>query len=180
MMAVLRLAELAPQTAARAAREAEAIFWDSAVTRDFASEAERSAYRDLWFGRYLDHAAAAFYVALDANGVVEGYLAGSPVSNAPPLPGPDYYGLFPAALLARHPAHLHVNVAAGRRGSGTGAALVETFAGYCAALGLPGLHAITQANTCAAAFFVKCGLEAVAHAEWNGRLLLFMGRGVSR
>lgn len=176
MSAVLRLAELPAETAARSAREAEVIFWESAATQDFASEAERSVYRALWFGRYLDHAADVFFVALGPRGTLEGYLAASPVSLAPPLAGPDYYRLFPAKLLRQYPAHLHVNVRSESRGRGIGAALVDAFAGHCAALGLPGLHAITQANTRAADFFARCALQAMARADWNGRPLVFMGQ----
>jgi GNAT superfamily N-acetyltransferase len=171
---IVRLADL-PQSK-EAARQAEAIFWDSAGTRQFAGEVERAAYRDLWFGRYLSHAGGEFFIALDEAGDAAGYLAGALTSNAPPLPGPDYYTLFPAELIARHPAHLHVNVRAGLRGAGVGAALVRAFAEHCRAQGAAGVHAVTAQGSRPAAFFIKCGLAPCAAADWRGRALVFLGR----
>ena len=158
--------------------EAEAIFWESAGTRQFADAEARAAYRALWFARYSEYAPEAFFIALGTDGGVSGYLAGSPVSDAPPLPGPDYYALFPAVLMARYPAHLHVNVRADRRGSGIGAALVGAFCGYLQAEGIGGVHAVTAAHSRAAAFFERCGLAWQAQATWRGRELVFLaGRG---
>jgi GNAT superfamily N-acetyltransferase len=172
---VARIVRLADLTEG-AAREAEAIFWESAATRQFAGDAERAAYRDLWFGRYLGHAPGEFFLALDEVGAVAGYLAGALVSNAPPLPGPDYYALFPAGLIARHPAHLHVNVRAGLRGAGVGAELLRAFAEHCRAQGVAGLHAVTAQGSRAATFFTKCGLTPCAAADWRRRTLVFLGR----
>ena len=174
MARIARLAGL-PE-GAEAAREAEAIFWESAGTRHFAGEAERAAYRDLWFGRYLGHARGEFFIALDEAGDVAGYLAGALISNAPPLPGPDYYALFLAELIVRHPAHLHVNVRAGLRGAGVGAALMRAFAEHCRAQGAAGFHAVTAQGSRAAAFFAKCGLAPCAAVDWRGRALVFLGR----
>jgi GNAT superfamily N-acetyltransferase len=173
----MRLAEFAHGRAA-ATGQAEAIFWESAATRRFADDADRAAYRDLWFGRYLHHAPDAFFLALGEAGEVAGYLAGAPVSDAAPLPGPDYYPLFPAQLIAAHPAHLHVNIRAGLRGTGIGAALMRAFAEYCRARGLPGLHAVTADGSRSAAFFGQCGLARCATAEWRGRRLALLGRAL--
>jgi len=162
--------------AAAAGREAEAIFWESAATQSFAGQAARAAYRDLWFGRYLDQCASALFIALGSAGEVRGYLAGSMISNASPLPGPDYYRLFSGALLAAYPAHLHVNVKAGWRNAGVGGELVRAFTRHCEAQGSPGLHAVTRAGSPAAAFFTKCGLEPLASAHWHGHDIAFLGR----
>jgi GNAT superfamily N-acetyltransferase len=172
MCGIICLTEFADP--AKAAAEAEAIFWESARTRQFASAAERAQYRDLWFGRYLDHARGEFFLAFGAGGAVTGYLAGSRISDAPPLPGPDYYALIPPGLVARHPAHLHVNIRADRRGTGVGAALMRGFAEHCLANGAPGLHAVTAAGSRAAAFFAKCGLAPRAEIAWRGRALVFL------
>ena len=144
-MRTIRFADLAEEP--EVARQAEAIFWESAATRQFAGEAERGAYRDLWFGRYLGHARGEFFLALDEAGDVAGYLAGALISNAPPLPGPDYYALFPAGLIARHPAHLHVNVRAGLRGAGVGAELVRASAEHCRAQGAAGRLSFSAINS---------------------------------
>ena len=83
--------------------EIEAIFFANAGTKDFASEGERDAYRELWLGRYLRHCSAECFIALTEDAAVAGYLAGALVSNRDPLPGPDYYALFSPALVAAHP-----------------------------------------------------------------------------
>ena len=171
---ILPLTGLEPPERAAAQAGAEAIFWESAGTRNFAEECERAAYRALWFGRYLEHAPHAFFLAFAGDGAVAGYLAGSRISDGPPLPGPDYYRLFLPALIARHPAHLHVNVRADRRGAGLGGVLVAAFLAHCAASGIPGAHAVTAAGSRAAAFFQRCGLALQAEANWHGRDLVFL------
>lgn len=170
--AIVRLAELRERGAALAG--AEAVFWQTAGTASFAGEAERAAYRDLWLGRYIAHAAGEFFLVLSPAGAVIGYLAGSLVSDAPPLPGPDYYALFPPALMQRYPAHLHVNVQADSRSAGVGAALVRAFLDHCRRHGSPGVHAVTAAGSGSAAFFERCGLSPRARAEWRGRELAFL------
>lgn len=64
------------------------------MTKSFASEAERVAYRDLWLGRYVRHCPQQFLVASSPSGDVAGYLAGALMSDREPLPGPDYYDGF--------------------------------------------------------------------------------------
>ena len=98
----------------------EAIFFDGAATQNFASEAERAAYCDLWLGRYLRHCPQQFLVASDPGNDVVGYLAGALFSKQEPLPGPDYYDGFPGALIEAYPAHLHVNVRHDHHGRNVG------------------------------------------------------------
>jgi GNAT superfamily N-acetyltransferase len=152
----------------------EAIFFDSAATQNFASEAERAAYRDLWLGRYVRHCPRQFLVASDPGGDVVGYLAGALFSNKEPLPGPDYYDAFPAALIDAYPAHLHVNVRHDHRGRNVGSTLIDAFRAICREHDVPGLHAVTAAENRAAAFFTRCGLEERATADWRGRRLAFL------
>ena len=153
----------------------DAIFFDSAVTRGFASDAERAAYRELWLGRYVRHCPEAFLVARGPDDAVAGYLAGALFSNREPLPGPDYYDGFPAALIEAYPAHLHVNVRADCRGRSVGSALIEAFRAICREHDAPGLHAVTAADSRAAAFFTRCSLDERATIDWRGRpLALFV------
>ena len=161
-----------------AARQVEPIFFDSANSKSFASEAERAAFRDLWFGRYLRHCPEEFLVAWNPQGEAIGYLAGALFSNREPLPGPDYYDGFPAALIEAHPAHMHVNVRHDCRGRNVGSALVDAFRPICRAHDVPGLHAVTAAESRAAAFFTRCGLEERATADWRGRSLAFLAGDV--
>jgi hypothetical protein len=173
MAPVVRLTEIADS--GRALAEAEGIFWESAGTKTFPDEAARAAFHDLWFGRYARHAPNEFLLALSPDLAVQGYLAGAPVSDAPPLPGPDYYPLFPPELIARFPAHIHVNIREGLSGGGIGGDLVRAFAGHCCARGIPGFHAVTASESRSAAFFERCGLSPRATANWRGRDLAFLG-----
>ncbi len=152
----------------------EAIFFDGAATQSFASQAERAAYRDLWLGRYVRHCPQQFLVARHPGGEVAGYLAGALMSNREPLPGPDYYDGFPAALIAAYPAHLHVNVRRDCRGRNVGSALVDAFRAICRAHDVGGFHAVTAAGSHAVAFFTRCGMEQRATADWRGRELAFL------
>jgi GNAT superfamily N-acetyltransferase len=155
--------------------EIDAIFFGSASTQDFASPEARADFRDLWLGRYLQHFPDWCFVALDDGGAAAGYLAGSPVSNHPPLPGPDYFSAFPPELIDAFPAHMHVNVRADSRGQRIGEALVYAFRQRCADGGLPGFHAVTAADGAAAAFFSRCGLAERARVDWRDRRLAFLG-----
>ena len=154
--------------------QVEAIFFDSAATQSFASETARAVYRDLWLGRYRKRCPSAFFVAYNSSGEVIGYLAGALISNREPLPGPDYYAGFPAALIDAYPAHLHVNVRPDCRGQAVGSALIDAFRAICRAEGISGFHAVTAAASPAAAFFVRCGLVERATADWRGRPLCFL------
>jgi GNAT superfamily N-acetyltransferase len=159
---------------AKAVAEAEAIFWESAGTTRFGTDAERADYRRLWFGRYLDHAPAEFFLAFGAGRDVTGYLAGSLVSDAPTLPGPDYYALLAPERIGRYPAHVHINVRADCRGTGVGARLMHAFADHCRANHVPGLHAVTALGSRSAAFFRKCGLTPLADITWRDRNLVLL------
>jgi hypothetical protein len=122
--------------------------------------------------------------ACGASGVttagVAGYLAGSLCSNRDPLLGPDYYALFSPAVIAAHPAHIHVNIRDGLRGRQIGAKLVAAFRTLCVERQVPGFHAVTTAGSGAARFFTQCGMARQAEAEWRGRRVVFLGEGPLR
>jgi GNAT superfamily N-acetyltransferase len=179
MARIAALPALADAAQALAQAQAEAIFWDAAATQRFATAEERAAFHDLWFGRYVRHAPREFLLALGPEGDVRGYLAGALLSDAPPLPGPDYFAHFPPELIARFPAHLHVNIRADMRSAGLGADLVRAFVDHCRAEGMPGLHAVTAQGSGAAAFFERCGLLPRATADWRGRELAFLGMALT-
>jgi len=158
--------------------EAEVIFFASAATQGFPSTDARDAYRDLWFGRYIRAFPEMFLIAVSGDGHAAGYLAGSPVSDAPPLPGPDYYRLFPQALTEACPAHLHVNIRADLRGSGLGETLIAAFRRKCIKRKLPGFHAVTATGSRAARFFAKCGLAPRQRIAWHGRNIVFLAEAI--
>ena len=169
-----RIAAIADADGPALMPQIEAIFFGNAATRSFTCEAERAAYHDLWLGRYVRRCPQQFLVAANADGEVAGYLAGALMSNREPLPGPDYYDGFPAALIEAYPAHLHVNVRHDFRGRTVGSALIEAFRAICREHDAPGVHAVTAAGSRAAAFFTRCGLDERATADWRGRALAFL------
>jgi len=154
----------------------EAIFFESSARKEFSAPQARSAFHELWLGRYLRHCKQDFFVALDDDSKVAGYLAGSLYSNEYPMVGPDIYALFPTGLLAACPAHIHVNVRKDARGQGIGALLIVAFVHHCRMHKAHGFHAITATNSRSAHFFERCGLLDVADAEWNGRSIVMLGR----
>jgi GNAT superfamily N-acetyltransferase len=168
------IATLAELDEAAVLPQIEAIFFDSAATQGFASEAQRAAYRDLWLGRYVRHCPRQFLIARGPGGEVAGYLAGALISNREPLPGPDYYDIFPASLIEAYPAHLHVNVRQDCQGRSVGSVLIEAFRAICREHDAPGFHAVTAARSRAAAFFTRCGLDERATADRSGLLLAFL------
>lgn len=173
MPRIVRLTEIDDLDAARA--EIEAIFYASATMQDFESEAARAAYRDLWLGRYLRHFPDMCFVAFDEHGRVGGYLAGSPVSDQFPLPGPDYYSLFPRNLIDAYPAHIHVNVRKESRGRAIGSTLIDASRDECRKRRIAGFHAVTAARSRAADFFSQNGLAPLTEADWRERRIAFLG-----
>lgn len=159
--------------------EAESILFANAVTQDFASEQERADYRKLWFDRYIEHYPDEFFVILDDGGSVLGYLAGSLVSNRPPLPGPDYYAQLPTNLIFEYPAHIHVNIRTDVQGEGLGTHLVEAFAVHSRERRCNGFHAVTARASSAVRFFQSCRMKELAEIAWNDRSLVMLGRKLS-
>ena len=61
---------------------------------------------------------------------------------------------------ARYPAHLHIDLLPETQGQGLGRRLLETLFAELTRRGIPGLHiGIDPANTAAAAFYERVGLE---------------------
>jgi GNAT superfamily N-acetyltransferase len=80
-----------------------------------------------------------------------------------------------AALAARYPAHLHMNVAAGSRGRGLGAALVERYLSALRETGAPGVHLFCGAGPLA--FYRRQGFQELAGLELlDGFRLYALGR----
>lgn len=162
------LPELQPQL--------DAIFFEAATRKEFPTPEARTAFHELWLGRYLRRCPMDCFVALDDDSKVAGYLAGALYSNEYPLPGPDCYALFSHGLLAAYPAHIHVNMRKDLRGQGIGALLIVAFVHHCRMQGVGGFHAITSAGSRSADFFRRCGLVDVSDAMWNGRHIVMLGR----
>jgi GNAT superfamily N-acetyltransferase len=173
MIRIARFAEVGDNEAVRA--DLDRIFFENAATPEFFDEESRRAYHDFWLERYLRHAPESCFIAFDDGGEIAGYLAGSLVSDREPLPGPEYYRLFPRNFLEKFPAHVHVNVREGKRGQGMGRRLIEAFRAHCRENRMAGFHAVTRANRRPAHFFVRCGMAVQARVLWHNRQVVFVG-----
>ena len=153
----------------------ERIFFASAGRTTFADEAERSAFRERWLGRYLEHDRAHAFLARDPSGAVAGYLVGCLEDPAQSERFRDisYYAGF-ADLTERYPAHLHINLDAAWRGRGIGAELIEAFARHVVARRVEGVHIVTGAAARNVSFYRRCGFAPLREAQWNGSAILFM------
>jgi GNAT superfamily N-acetyltransferase len=157
-------------------REAlDRIFFENAATPDFFDDDSRRAYHDFWLRRYLQHSPDSCFIAFDESDEVAGYIAGSLLSDKEPLPGPDYYRLFPGNFLEKFPAHVHVNVRESKQGQGIGRTLVDAFRTHCRENRMAGFHAVTRANRRPAHFFVRCGMTVQARVLWHYRQVVFVG-----
>ncbi len=154
----------------------DAIFWQTAA-RTFAPGAERDAFRERWLGRYLRGGDVVLVALAEGAGVV-GYLVGALTNPSAEARFADiaYFAEDFAALTWRFPAHLHINLDAGFRSQGIGAALIEAFAARAKRAGAAGMHAVTGKGQRNVGFYVRCGFSERAAAIWNGREIVFLGR----
>jgi ribosomal protein S18 acetylase RimI-like enzyme len=170
-------ASRAPDVVRARSHEVDRIFFVSSATQEFASDAERSAFRDRWLGRYLARWPECFLLATTTDGRVVGYLAGCLEDPAASPAFADQPHLQPFAYLTPlYPAHLHINVDPAWRGSGVGAKLVEAFCDDARRSGSPGVHITTAAGARNIRFYERAGFAVVGTAAWNGRELVMLGR----
>lgn len=162
--------------------EVEAIFYEASATKSFETDGDRRDFHERWLGRYLTHDARWFYVALAgdparADCPVAGYLAGS-LDDPAATPRFSDIGYFSelAAVTARYPAHLHINLAPQFRNRGWGEKLIATFAADARAAGAPGLHVVTGRGVRNVRFYTACGFAEVASVVWRDRELVMLGR----
>ena len=157
------------------------IFFLSSRRQTFADDAERSAFREQWLGRYLLHDREHAFVARADDGSVAGYLIGS-LDDPAVAPRFADMGFFSELtdLTARYPAHLHINLGAAWRSQGIGARLVEHFAQHAARHDALGMHIVTGADARNVGFYRRCGFEPLRELDWKGSALLFMGRSLGK
>jgi len=154
--------------------EIDAIFFESSGTKSFADEAERTAFRERWLGRYLAREPQWAYLALARDGAVAGYLVGSDGESG--ADGAQFHDFAP--FMADYPAHLHVNLAANFRNRGIGRDLIEAFAADAARAGARGMHVITGADARNVGFYERAGFRIVARTAAGGRELVLLGRAL--
>jgi GNAT superfamily N-acetyltransferase len=157
----------------------DAIFFEASATKTFASEDERSAFRERWLGRYLTHFPAQAYLALATDGDVAGYLVGSlddPALN-PLFADIGYFKDF-ATLTADYPAQLHINLAPTWRGQGIGTRLLEAFESDARSAGSKGVHVVTGRGMRNVGFYLANGFREKGALSTNGRDLVFLARSL--
>lgn len=134
---------------------------------------EREAFSEHWIGPYRELRPDWTLVAVVGKKVI-GYLTGCPDTLSFEKerrrvfrPQPDSRELFPAEirlkLWAEHPAHLHMNVSAGFRGMGAGAALLKAYFDELKKAGVPSAHVIC--GPAAAPYWERMGFRAEALVE---------------
>ena len=168
---------LSPQLAA----QIDAIFFQASGRDGFSTREERAAFRERWLGRYLRGGTDVLLVAQDPAGTVAGYLVGALEDPAGQERFADI-GYFRAEfreLCRRYPAHLHINVAAGHRGSGVGGSLIEALAAHAARRAVAGIHAVTALGVRNNGFYANCGFRLLGEAAVDGRMLAFFGRALA-
>lgn len=149
------------------ARALDDIFFQSSNTKSFASAQARTDFRERWFGRYLTHDPQWAYIAVTPEGEPAGYLVGAinDPARTPRFADIGYFGAF-AALAARYPAHLHVNLAERCRSGGVGSRLVARFCSDAAKAGAPGVHVVTSRGARNVRFYERNGfLQEGAQGE---------------
>jgi len=174
-MAIHPYRSLAPSAALNAGLDA--VFFEASNTKSFANEAARAAFRQRWLGRFLEHDARWAYVALADDGTVAGYLAGSIDDPARTLRFSDlaYFQDF-AALTARYPAQLHVNLAPHQRNQGIGRRLIDAFVADLKRTGISGVHVITSRGARNVGFYERNGFRELGSTGEGAREVVFLAR----
>ncbi len=136
-------------------------------------DSERGPFGEHWIGPYRELRPDWTWV-FEAEGKVLGYLTGCPDSLAFEKerrrvfnPGADSRQFFShefiLKLWAEHPAHVHMNIAAGLRGRGAGAALLRAFFAALKAAGVPSAH--VMCGPTARSYWEHAGFKLEAQVE---------------
>ncbi len=160
-------------------KDLDEIFFASSATSSFASDADKAAFRERWFGSYLFGNPEETFIALDTFGRGVGYIVGALDDPAqdPRYGDLAYLSRF-AALTALYPAHLHINVAAQYRSMGIGERLVDAFLAHARGRGIPGVHVVTGEGMRNVGFYSRLGFEQLAASPWNGRTVVMLARRI--
>ena len=157
----------------------DAIFFEACGTKSFVSKEARVAFRERWLGRYLRTYPEWVYLAIGNHEVVEGYLLGC-LDDPAQTPMFSDIGYFQdlAALTARFPAQLHVNLAPSARGQGVGSQLVSSFVSDAQKAFCPGVHVVSGRGLRNVGFYERNGFREEGQVTWNGRELVFLAQAL--
>lgn len=147
-------------------------------TKSFASDGEKDAFYQKWVKVYEDHFPDLFWLEIENDKDVTGYLTVCPESQqALPLIQPliRYYDLF-SDHFSEFPAHLHINVAPGNQGKGIGRRLIEAAVDELVNRHIKGLHLITSPTANNVLFYRTLDFRFELERKYSEIPLLFMGR----
>ncbi len=155
----------------------DGIFFTSSARRDFGSPEEKQAFREMSLGRYIESHRSSFFVVLDADGRVVGYLAGC-LENPMTLSHFNDVAYFRDIedICRDYPAHLHVNVAEWYRNRGLGTALVGRFVEWAKLHSIRGIHLVTSSAARSIPFYQRSGFIQLRTFPWNSGISVCMGR----
>lgn len=159
------------------AAELDPIFFEASATRSFVDATVRAAFRERWLGRYLERFSGLAHVALGERGGFVGYIVGA---HGDPALDPQFgdigYLAELAALTARYPAHLHINLGAEARNRGIGTRLIDAFLADAQAAGVAGVHLVTGRDSRNRSFYARNGFGCVAQLAWGGVPIVMLAR----
>ncbi len=157
--------------------ELDAIFFEASLTKSFADDTAREAFRERWLGRFLDRWPELAHVAIGADGEIIGYIVGAHDDPArdPVFADIGFYRKL-EPWTARFPAHLHINLAPAARGLGIGTRLIEAFVADACAAGCAGVHLVTGRNSRNRSFYARNGFACLTELEWGRTPIVMLGR----
>lgn len=158
----------------------ENVFFESSSKKTFVNADERNAFRFKYLDWYAKHHPELFFLGLDQDQRVHGYICGTPETNSTN----DLATLHPwfsifSHLYLQYPAHLHINCAEKARGSGLGSTLLSVFENTLQAKGIVGVHLVTAPEARNVGFYDKNGYKFSQSATWKETSLLFMGKSLT-
>jgi GNAT superfamily N-acetyltransferase len=176
--AIVRLTDLPGWRALTAGLDP--IFFEASLTKSFADEEARAAFRERWLGRFLDLWPELAHVAINSDGTPIGYIVGAHVDASRDERFSDigFYRHL-ARVTPAYPAHLHINLAPQARNRGVGRRLLCAFEGDVRAAGLPGLHLVTGRDSKNRSFYARNGYVPLVEMAWGGTPIVMLGKALA-
>lgn len=180
MIQIKSLLSLGPSAEKGAIRKGiDEVFFESSPKKNFASAAEREAFKYKYLDWYAQTYPQLFLIALADNSDVMGYICGVPDTRLHPNLAAlhPWFEIFEDCY-SRFPAHLHINCAEAARGRGMGSTLLTVFENHLQTDGVKGVHLVTAPDARNVGFYDKNGYKFTKTAQWKGTSLLLMGKSL--
>lgn len=180
MIQIKSLLNLGPSAEKGAIRKGiDEIFFASSPKKNFASAAEREAFKFKYLDWYSQNYPQLFLIALADNSDVMGYICGVLDTRLHPNLAElhPWFEIFEDCF-SSFPAHLHINCAEAARGRGMGSTLLTVFESHLQTEGVKGVHLVTSPDARNVGFYDKNGYKFTKTAQWKGTPLLLMGKSL--